>query len=59
MDVLGTMFYLTNVELLKRANSKHNKYIVDMYDEFGYKYKTDYNFVLSATFKYKLCIKYY
>ena len=48
MDVLGTMFYLTSVELSKRANSKHNKYIVDMYDEFGYKYKTDYNFVLAA-----------
>lgn len=48
MDVLGTTFYLTDVEVCKRANNKHNKYVVDMYDEFGYKYKTDYNFVLSS-----------
>ena len=48
MKVLGVTFYLSNVELTKKANGKHNKYLVDMYDEFGYKYKTDFGFVLSS-----------
>lgn len=48
MKVLGITFYLSNVELTKKANGKHNKYLVDMYDEFGYKYKTDFGFVLSS-----------
>ena len=48
MDVLGVTFYLTDVEVYKKSNNKHNKYIVNIYDEFGYKYKTDYNFVLSS-----------
>ena len=48
MDVLGVTFYLTDVEVYKKSNNKHNKYVVNIYDEFGYKYKTDYNFVLSS-----------
>ena len=32
-------------EVYKKSNNKHNKYVVNIYDEFGYKYKTDYNFI--------------
>lgn len=48
MNVLGITYYLSSIELSKKSNGKHNKYIVDIYDEFGYKYKTDYNFILSS-----------
>lgn len=48
MNVLGITYYISSIELSKKSNGKHNKYIVDIYDEFGYKYKTDYNFILSS-----------
>ena len=45
MDISGITFYLTNVEVVRQDNRKHYKYIVDMYDDFGYKYKTNFTFV--------------
>lgn len=48
MNIHGTTFYINNIELSKKSDKKHNKYIVDMYDEYGYKYKINYDSVIAC-----------
>lgn len=43
------IYYLLSDNIkLEKKNDVHNKYVVDLYDVFGYKYKIDYNFLISA-----------
>ena len=43
------IYYLISKDIkLEKKGNTHNKYIVDLCDHFGYKYRIDYNFLVSA-----------
>lgn len=43
------IYYLISKDIkLEKKGHTHNKYIVDLCDHFGYKYRIDYNFLISA-----------
>ena len=47
LEILGVSYYCTNV-MVKRKGKNRYRYMVDIYDDFGYKYTIDYNRLKSA-----------